>query len=100
VSNHRAAVVRTWSNGALTGGKTGGAGQTSDQHETTRFTTPLNLQNLHPRFKSGRRLHPSRMIQAKGAPRSLGEAGPPVTRKPASGGKPPFAYDSPEGCPP
>ena len=34
----------------------GGAGQTKDQHETTRFTTPLNLQNLHPRFKSGRRL--------------------------------------------
>ena len=34
----------------------GGAGQTKDQHEPTRFTTPLNLQNLHPRFKSGRRL--------------------------------------------
>jgi hypothetical protein len=34
----------------------GGAGQTKDQHETTRVTTPLNLQNLHPRFKSGRRL--------------------------------------------
>jgi len=34
----------------------GGAGQTKDQHETTRSTTPLNLQNLHPRFKSGRRL--------------------------------------------
>ena len=37
----------------------GGAGQTKDQREATRFTTPLNLQNLHPRFKSGRRLHPS-----------------------------------------
>ena len=34
----------------------GGAGLTKDQHEATRFTTPLNLQNLHPRFKSGRRL--------------------------------------------
>jgi hypothetical protein len=34
----------------------GGTGQTKDQHETTRFTTPSNLQNLHPRFKSGRRL--------------------------------------------
>ena len=33
-----------------------GAGRTRDQHETTRFTTPLNLQNLHPRFKSLRRL--------------------------------------------
>src|SRR6185369_13456088 len=32
------------------------AGPTRDQHETTRVTTPLNLQNLHPRFKSGRRL--------------------------------------------
>ena len=37
----------------------GGAGPTKDQHETTPFTTPLNLQNLHPRFKSGRRLQPS-----------------------------------------
>ena len=37
-------------------GQSRGAGQTKDQHETTRFTTPLNLQNLHPRFKSGRRL--------------------------------------------
>ena len=35
----------------------GGAGGTKDQHETTRCPTPLNLQNLHPRFKSGRRLH-------------------------------------------
>ena len=34
----------------------GGAGPTKDQHETTRCTTPLSLQNLHPRFKSGRRL--------------------------------------------
>src|SRR5829696_7899796 len=34
----------------------GGAGSTRNQHETTRFTTPSNLQNLHPRFKSGRRL--------------------------------------------
>ena len=29
---------------------------TKDQHETTRLRTSLNLQNLHPRFKSGRRL--------------------------------------------
>src|SRR6185503_623853 len=35
----------------------GGAGVTRDQHEPTRCPTPLNLQNLHPRFKSGRRLH-------------------------------------------
>ena len=43
----------------------GVAGLTRDQHETTRFKTPLNLQNLHPRFKSGRRLHPSLSGQAK-----------------------------------
>ena len=35
----------------------GVAGTTKDQHETTRCPTPPNLQNLHPRFKSGRRLH-------------------------------------------
>jgi hypothetical protein len=34
-----------------------GAGPTKDQHETTPRTPPLNLQNLHPRFKSERRLH-------------------------------------------
>jgi hypothetical protein len=34
----------------------GVAGVTKDQHETTRSITPLSLQNLHPRFKSGRRL--------------------------------------------
>jgi hypothetical protein len=34
----------------------GVAGLTGDQHETTRFTTLLNLQNLDPRFKSGRLL--------------------------------------------
>ena len=32
------------------------AGPTRNQHETTRVRTSLNLQNLHPRFKSGRRL--------------------------------------------
>ncbi len=37
-------------------GQNGVAGLTRDQHETTRSTTPVNLQNLHPRFKSGRRL--------------------------------------------
>jgi len=37
-------------------GQSGGAGMTKDQHETTRLRTSLNLQNLHPRFKSGRRL--------------------------------------------
>jgi hypothetical protein len=42
----------------------GGAGPTKDQHETTRCTTPLNLQNLHPRFKSGRRLQFPAEIQS------------------------------------
>jgi len=36
----------------------------------------MALQNLHPRFKSGRRLQPSRVMQAKVARRSLGEGGP------------------------
>jgi ligand-binding sensor domain-containing protein len=31
-------------------------GLARDQHEVTGFTTQANLQNLHPRFKSGRRL--------------------------------------------
>jgi hypothetical protein len=38
-------------------GQNGGAGPTRNQHELTRRPIPLNLQNLHPRFKSGRRLH-------------------------------------------
>src|SRR4029453_830559 len=37
-------------------GQNEGAGPTRDKHETTRCMTPLNLQNLHPRFKSERRL--------------------------------------------
>ena len=32
------------------------AGPTRDQRETTRTTSQSNLQNLHPRFKSGRHL--------------------------------------------
>jgi hypothetical protein len=35
------------------------------------------LQNLHPRFKSGRRLQPSLAVHAKVARRSLGEGGLP-----------------------
>ena len=47
----------------------GCAGQTKDQHEMTRFTTPLNLQNLHPRFKSWRRLEiPRTVLPAPPAP--------------------------------
>jgi hypothetical protein len=34
----------------------GGAGPTSKQDESTRWTSRPCLQNLHPRFKSGRRL--------------------------------------------
>ena len=34
----------------------GVAALTRDQHETTPCVTPLNLQNLDPRFKSGRHL--------------------------------------------
>ena len=51
----------------------GGAGQTKDQHEATRFTTPANLQNLHPRFKSGRRLQFSRTNRDSSSP--AGDAG-------------------------
>ena len=40
---------------------------TKDQHETTRCPTPLNLQNLHPRFKFGRRLHFPRAKSIAGA---------------------------------
>jgi hypothetical protein len=47
-----------------------GVGPTKDQHETTRCPTPLNLQNLHPRFKSGRRLQPPLGMHAEVARRS------------------------------
>jgi len=39
---------------------------TRDQHETTPCMTPLNLQNLDPRFKSGRRLQNHQEICVSG----------------------------------
>jgi len=43
----------------------GVAALTRDQHETTPCVTPLNLQNLDPRFKSGRRLQ-FQILDSKG----------------------------------
>jgi ubiquinone/menaquinone biosynthesis C-methylase UbiE len=58
----------------------GGGGRTKDQHEPTRCPTPLNLQNLHPRFKSGRRLHFSAGIFRAVMGMSPAEAYMPIAR--------------------
>jgi hypothetical protein len=56
----------------------------------------MALQNFHPRFKSGRPLHPSLMTHAKGAHRSAkgAEMGLSYVRLRASDGKPTFAPDT------
>jgi hypothetical protein len=52
----------------------------------------MALQNLHPRFKSGRRLRPSRSIQAKVARRSAKREGGRINGLSAPVGKPIFQF--------
>ena len=66
----------------------GVAGRTRNQHEPTRCPTSLNLQNLHPRFKSGRRLHyfhGNFVGTSARAPRRDGKRSQYVTGVPRSG---------------
>jgi hypothetical protein len=52
----RADVGTTWEHLRPNTRENEGAGPTRKQDESTRLTSQPCLQNLHPRFKSGRRL--------------------------------------------